>query len=65
MIKIDLKKEKNLEVALKKLKNKFEKQGIKKELLRRKEFVKPSVERRQQNLKAKYGQKMRDQERGY
>ena len=63
MIYINLSKEKNLEGALKKLKNKFDKQGIKKELLQRKEFVKPSVEKREQKLKAKYGQKMRDQER--
>lgn len=62
MIIIDLKKEKNLETALKKLKNKFEKKGTKKELLQRKEFVKPSVERRAEKLKAKYVQKLRDSE---
>jgi small subunit ribosomal protein S21 len=64
MIIIDLKKEKNLESALKKLKNKFDKQGTKKELLQRKEFVKPSVEKRAEKLKAKYVQKLRDSEQG-
>ena len=43
-----------LEKALKKYKRKFEKIGIGKELRRRKEFVKPSVERRTEVKKAKY-----------
>ncbi|NBO36333.1 30S ribosomal protein S21 [bacterium] len=58
MIKIDLQKEKNLESALKKLKFKFEKIGIKKELLSRKEFIKPSVERRSEIKKAIYRQSL-------
>jgi small subunit ribosomal protein S21 len=43
-----------LEKALKKYKRKFDKIGIGKELRRRKEFVKPSVERRTEVKKAKY-----------
>ncbi len=43
-----------LEKALKKYKRKFEKIGISKELRRRKEFTKPSVERRNEIKKAKY-----------
>jgi small subunit ribosomal protein S21 len=43
-----------LEKALKKYKRKFDKIGIGKELRRRKEFVKPSVERRLEIKKAKY-----------
>ena len=43
-----------LEKALKKYKRKFDKIGISKELRRRKEFVKPSVERRLEIKKAKY-----------
>lgn len=43
-----------LEKALKKYKRKFEKIGIAKELRKRKEFVKPSVERRNEIKKAKY-----------
>jgi len=58
MIKIDLQKEKNLDSALKKLKSKFEKIGIKKELLSRKEFIKPSVERRAEIKKAIYRQSL-------
>jgi len=58
MIKIDLQKEKNLESALKKLKFKFEKIGIKKELLNRKEFTKHSVERRAEINKAIYRQSL-------
>jgi small subunit ribosomal protein S21 len=43
-----------LEKALKKYKRKFERIGISKELRRRKEFTKPSVERRNEIKKAKY-----------
>jgi len=43
-----------LEKALKKYKRKFEKIGIGKELRKRKEFTKPSVERRNVIKKAKY-----------
>lgn len=43
-----------LEKALKKYKRKFDKIGVGKELRRRKEFVKPSVERRSEIKKAKY-----------
>jgi small subunit ribosomal protein S21 len=43
-----------LEKALKKYKRKFERIGISKELRKRKEFTKPSVERRNEIKKAKY-----------
>lgn len=43
-----------LEKALKKYKRKFERIGIARELRRRKEFAKPSVERRNEVKKAKY-----------
>lgn len=43
-----------LEKALKKYKRKFERIGIARELRRRKEFTKPSVERRNEVKKAKY-----------
>ncbi|NBV27837.1 30S ribosomal protein S21 [bacterium] len=56
MIKIKLNKEKNLDSALKKLKFKFEKRGVKRELLDRKEYTKPSVVRRDMLLRAKYKQ---------
>jgi small subunit ribosomal protein S21 len=62
MLYINLSKEKNLESALKKLKYKFEKAGTKKELLARKEFIKPSVLKRRDVLKASYIQQLRSSE---
>jgi small subunit ribosomal protein S21 len=60
MIKIDLQKEKNLDSALKKFKSKFDKLGLKKELLDRKEFVKPSITRREEIKNAIYREKFRN-----
>jgi small subunit ribosomal protein S21 len=60
MIKIDLQKEKNLDSALKKFKFKFDKLGLKKELLDRKEFVKPSIIRREEIKNAIYREKFRN-----
>ena len=62
MLYINLSKEKNLEAAIKKLKYKFEKVGTKKELFARKEFVKPSVLKRRDMLKASYIQQLRSSE---
>ena len=62
MIIIDLNREKNIETALKKLKYKFA--WTKKELLENKEFEKKSVSRRQEINKAKYIQKLKDNEQG-
>ncbi len=50
-----------LEKALKKFKRKFDKIGISKELRRRKEFTKPSVERRDEIKKAKWRQRKLDE----
>lgn len=50
-----------LEKALKKFKRKFDKIGISKELRRRKEFTKPSVERRNEIKKAQWRQKKLDE----
>ena len=57
MLIIDVKESESIERALKKYKRKFERAGILKELRRRKHFVKPSVERRAEVLKAVYKQK--------
>jgi small subunit ribosomal protein S21 len=57
MILIDLKKYKTLDQALKAYKQKHNKIGIVKELRERQEFVKPSVKKRAENLKAQYVQK--------
>lgn len=61
MLIIDVKDGESIDRALKKYKRKFERSGVIKELRRRKHFVKPSVERRTEVLKAiykneKYGQ---------
>ena len=56
MIFIDLKKEKSLDSALKKLKNKFSERKTKDELNKRREFTKPSVRRRNQIRDAEYRQ---------
>jgi len=62
MIIVPIKEGENLERALKKFKRKFEKTGIVKELRERQFFTKPSVERRQEIIRAIYRQKMQVQE---
>ena len=52
----------SLDSALKKLKFKFDKLKIRKELTARQEFVKPSVERREEIRKASHIQHLRDEE---
>ncbi|MCX7985402.1 MAG: 30S ribosomal protein S21 [Bacteroidales bacterium] len=58
MIIVPIKEGENLERALKKFKRKFEKTGVIKELRERQFYTKPSVERRQEILRAIYRQKM-------
>ena len=58
MIKINVTKEKGLESALKKYKYRVQKTRQNEQLRDREEFVKPSVEKRDQILKAIYRQKM-------
>jgi len=60
MIVVKVNEDDTIERAIKKYKRKFEKVGILKEIRARKEYIKPSVKRRQQILKAKYIQKLRD-----
>jgi small subunit ribosomal protein S21 len=62
MIKINVTKEKGLESALKKYKYRVQKTRQNEQLRDREEFVKPSVEKRDQILKAIYRQKMKNQE---
>ena len=54
MIIIDVKDGENIDKALKRYKRKFLKTGLLKEIRRRKTFSKPSVERRNEILKARY-----------
>lgn len=58
MLVVPVKEGENIERALKKYKKKFEKTGVMRELRSRKEFIKPSVQLRQQRIKAAYKQRM-------
>ena len=58
MIIVPIKEGENIEKALKKFKRKFEKTGVVREL-RRKQFEKPSVKRRNEIKKAIYVQHLR------
>ena len=62
MIIVPVKDGENIERALKKLKRKFEKTGVVKELRDRQKFTKPSVIARERKLKAIYVQHLRQQE---
>ena len=60
MIIIDLSKEKTIESALRTYKNKIQKTKQIQKLRARQEFVKPSVKKRTQKLKAVYVQQKRN-----
>jgi len=62
MIIVPIKEGENVERALKKLKRKFEKTGVVRELRVRQKFTKKSVISREQKLKAVYVQKLREKE---
>jgi small subunit ribosomal protein S21 len=62
MIVVPIKDGENVDRALKKLKRKFEKIGVVKELRARQKFTKKSVLVREQRLKAIYIQKLREKE---
>lgn len=57
MLIIDVKNGESIDQALRRYKRKFQRTQIIKELRRRKEFTKPSVERRNEILKAVYKDK--------
>lgn len=61
MIIVPIKEGENVEKALKKLKRKFEKMGVVKELRDRQKFTKPSVKKREQLLHAIYVQKLQSE----
>ncbi len=61
MIIVPIKEGENIDRALKKLKRKFEKTGIVKELRNRQKFTKPSVRLREQRLKAIYIQQLQQE----
>lgn len=62
MLKVEVNSGENIERALKRYKNKFNKTGVRRELQNRKEFTKPSVEKRAQLQKAEYVQHLKDAE---
>ncbi|MDR1746134.1 MAG: 30S ribosomal protein S21 [Tannerella sp.] len=62
MIVVPLKEGESIERALKKFKRKFEKTGVVKELRNRQAFVKPSVEKRKQRVRAIYIQQLQQAE---
>jgi len=62
MIIVPVKEGESIDRALKKLKRKFEKTGVVRELRARQKFTKPSVVAREQKLKAMYIQQLRQAE---
>ena len=58
MLIIDIKDGESIDKALKRYKKKFEKSGVLRQLRRRQSFTKPSVQRRNGLLKARYRQQM-------
>jgi small subunit ribosomal protein S21 len=58
MLIIPVKEGESIDKALKKYKKKYEKVGIVKELRERQSFSKPSINRRQEIIRAKYRLKM-------
>jgi len=64
MLTVTVKEAENLDKALKKFKKKFERTGVVKELRKRQQFTKPSVDRRFEVRKAVYKQKLRREEEG-
>jgi small subunit ribosomal protein S21 len=62
MIVVPVKEGESIEKALKKFKKKFERTGVVKEIRRRQAFKKPSVEQREEKIKAVYKQGMITQE---
>ncbi len=64
MIIINVKENESIDKALKRFKKKFERTGVLKELRARTFYTKPSVSRRDEIIKAKYRQKMREKFEG-
>ena len=62
MLIIPVKEGESIEKALKKYKKKFERTGVLKQLRTRKEYIKKSVVRRQQVIKAQYVEKLKTAE---
>jgi small subunit ribosomal protein S21 len=61
MIVVPVKEGENIDRALKKLKRKFEKTGVVREVRERQKFTKPSIKRREEIQKAVYIQKLQQE----
>lgn len=59
MLVVSVKEGESIERALKRYKRKYDRTGVSKEVRSRKQFIKPSVGRRKEVLKAAYIQKKR------
>ncbi|MBM77441.1 MAG: 30S ribosomal protein S21 [Crocinitomicaceae bacterium] len=59
MLQIPVKEGESIERALKKYKKKFERTGVLKQLRARKQYIKKSVIRRQEVIKAEYVEKLK------
>lgn len=62
MLIINVKENESIDRALKRFKKKFEKTGVLRELRSRTSYTKPSVKRREEIIKARYIQNLRDEE---
>lgn len=62
MIIVNVKENESIEKALKRFKKKFDKTGAVRELRARQAFIKPSIKRRAQVIKAAYKQKLQEEE---
>ncbi len=62
MIIVPVKEGENIDRVLKKMKRKFEKTGVLRELRDRQKYTKPSVKKREEKLKAIYIQQLRNQQ---
>jgi small subunit ribosomal protein S21 len=63
MIKVPVKEGENIDRALKRFKRKFERTGVLKEIRNRQAYSKPSVEKREEMIKAKYVEQLKREER--
>lgn len=62
MLQIPVKEGESIERALKRYKKKFDRTKVLRQLRSRKQFTKPSIERRQQVIKATYVEGLRREE---
>lgn len=62
MLVISVKEGESIDRALKRYKRKYDRTGVMKEIRGRKQFVKPSVSRRKEIIKAAYIQQKRQEE---